>query len=138
MELDYAALATAVRQRRGRTSLATTAEETGISTATLSRLERGSFDPDVSTLLKVCDWIGVGPNSFVIGPGNREAPDPERAALVYRLWLAWGGDDADQDELLQLIRLVVGVRTRALAHGAGERERLQAEVERLRESSVSR
>lgn len=47
-----------VRKRQGM-SLRSVAEETGISAATLSRLEAGRGTPDLETLDKLADWMGL-------------------------------------------------------------------------------
>ena len=56
---------TAKRQDRG---LRETASEIGISSATLSRIERGHL-PDLETFRKVCDWLEVDPGEILGGKG---------------------------------------------------------------------
>lgn len=128
LTLDRKALAIAIRERRGRSSLRIAATETSISAATLSRLERADIDPDLPTLLAICGWLDTSPATFITGLDD-EAVNPARVALCNRLWLAWGGDDADSEELIALIRLIVGVRDRAIAHGALERDRMRAALQ---------
>jgi len=40
------------------------AEMTGLSPATISRLESDEFEPDMATFAKICDLIGFTPNDF--------------------------------------------------------------------------
>lgn len=66
------------------------AKETGVSVATLSRVERGgSKDIDAGTLVSVCSWMGVRPQEFRIGaepprvPGKKAAADTPEAVELY-------------------------------------------------------
>jgi transcriptional regulator with XRE-family HTH domain len=45
-------------------SLLSIESETGISRATLSRLQRRIAYPDMDTLLAVCSWMGVSPRKY--------------------------------------------------------------------------
>lgn len=53
-----------VRRKRGDKKLRETAEEIGISPATLMRVESGRI-PDVETFGKICRWLRVDPGSFL-------------------------------------------------------------------------
>jgi transcriptional regulator with XRE-family HTH domain len=58
-----------LRLRRARTERKATLEDvfkaTGVSVATLSRVERGgSKDIDAGTLMSVCKWMGARPEEF--------------------------------------------------------------------------
>lgn len=58
--IDLKRLSTAVRTKRGNRTLRKVADEVGLSIGTLSSLEREAIaDPDLSTMLKVCDWTGL-------------------------------------------------------------------------------
>jgi transcriptional regulator with XRE-family HTH domain len=46
---------------RQRITLRSAAEMTGVSAATLSRFERGTANPDLSTLNKLIDWLELDP-----------------------------------------------------------------------------
>lgn len=54
-------LADLVRARRGQTDLRDAAKQADVSAATLSRVERCEV-PSVETLLRLCEWMGIGPN----------------------------------------------------------------------------
>ena len=53
-----------VRKRRGEQGLRETAQEVGVSPATLSRVERGQL-PDIGTFSKLCEWLKVDPAEFL-------------------------------------------------------------------------
>jgi transcriptional regulator with XRE-family HTH domain len=53
-----------LQQHRGSMGVRTAAREIGISPATLSRIENGGI-PDMATLQKVCDWLGVDAASYL-------------------------------------------------------------------------
>ena len=84
------------RLRRARRDQGVTLEEvfkaTGVSVATLSRVERGgSKDIDAGTLVSVCKWMRVRPEEFRPGaeapkPPSRRAPasTPEAVELYLR------------------------------------------------------
>lgn len=57
------------------------AAEIGISSATLSRIERGHL-PDIETFRKVCAWLGVDPGE-VLGSKPRPVSAP-MAAVHFR------------------------------------------------------
>lgn len=63
-----------VRRKRGEEKLRETAQQIGISAATLLRVESGRI-PDVETFGKVCHWLGEDPGSFL-------GFEPEKAAKV--------------------------------------------------------
>jgi len=53
-------LGAAVREKRGERKLRETAQEIGVGTATLMRIESGRI-PDVETFGKVCKWLKWDP-----------------------------------------------------------------------------
>jgi len=53
-----------VEEKRGDSKLRETAQEIGISPATLLRIENGRI-PDVATFGKVCRWLDVDPGEFL-------------------------------------------------------------------------
>lgn len=70
--VDIQALADAMFQRRNQgarryptISLRCVADEIGVSAATISRIERGKT-PDLETYAKICTWLGVPLDRFVI------------------------------------------------------------------------
>jgi transcriptional regulator with XRE-family HTH domain len=67
------------RLRRARRDRGVTLEDvfktTGISVATLSRVERaGSKDIDAGTLVSICKWMGARPEEFRPGAGPPKTP----------------------------------------------------------------
>ena len=75
--IDFAKLAALVRAKRGDRGLREAAEEIGdVSPSTLSRIE-GERVEDVasSTLLSLCDWLGISPVEVI--KDARDAPPPD-------------------------------------------------------------
>ena len=56
---------------RGNQGLRAAAREIGISPTTLTRIERGG-EPDVPTLQKLCDWLGMASEAFVGVPRGEQ------------------------------------------------------------------
>ncbi len=65
--LNTELLAAMLKNKRGDKGLRTVAEEIGgVSAATLSRIEQGKI-PDVETFIKICTWLGVTTDNFIVG-----------------------------------------------------------------------
>ena len=65
--LNTELLATMLKDKRGNKGLRAIAQEIGgVSFATLSRIEQGKI-PDVDTFVKICKWLGVSTDTFIIG-----------------------------------------------------------------------
>lgn len=74
--LDREKLATAVRIKRGRTDITEAAEAAGIGRGTMYRIESGTMhDFGVEKFLRVCAWIDVPADYFVIKEGEPEAAE---------------------------------------------------------------
>ena len=59
-----------LKDKRGNKGLRAIAQEIGgVSFATLSRIEQGKI-PDVDTFVKICKWLGVSTDTFIIGGEN--------------------------------------------------------------------
>ena len=85
--IDVSALAAAIKAKRQVTTkgLRQAASGIGASASTLSRIERGK-PPDLSTYVRLCQWLGVPMERFVVEPWDVRV----RANL-----LAAGCDDPD-------------------------------------------
>ena len=57
-------IGTLVKERRGTQGVRLTANEIGISSATLSRVENGK-QPDLLTFEKLCRWLQMSPSEFL-------------------------------------------------------------------------
>lgn len=55
-----------LRRKRGNLPLRQVEQESGVSIATLSRLEKGG-EPDFTTYVKLCRWMGVSLDYFFGG-----------------------------------------------------------------------
>lgn len=64
--LNTELLAGMLKSKRGNKGLRAIADEIGgVSAATLSRIEQGKI-PDVDTFIKICKWLQVPTDSFII------------------------------------------------------------------------
>lgn len=69
-------LASMLRDKRGKNGLRSISEAIGdVSVATLSRIEQGKV-PDVDTFIKICDWLKVPTDTFVIRSQSKEVQNP--------------------------------------------------------------
>lgn len=72
-EINIEEFAARIREQRGKRGLREVAQEIGeISASTLSRIENGNI-PDLDTFIRVCRWLGVAPNAFIIGETSIDA-----------------------------------------------------------------
>lgn len=101
--LNTELLSSAIKTKRGKKGLRETAIEIGsISSATLSRVELGNL-PDVETFIKICKWLGVSTDTFVIGKTNNSFQLSEKDKLVYQLR---SSRELDADSINAMIALV--------------------------------
>lgn len=83
--LNTELLASMIKSKRAKKGLRDTAEEIGdISAATLSRIEQGNL-PDVETFIRLCKWLKVSTDVFVMGKKSDQIEVSEKDKLVYQL-----------------------------------------------------
>jgi transcriptional regulator with XRE-family HTH domain len=73
-----------VRERRGAKGIREAAQEIGISSATLSRVENGRL-PDLDTFSKVCRWLKIDP-SEILGcqtPAGKEIAQGQKMVFAH-------------------------------------------------------
>ena len=80
-KLTLQSLGRMLMEKRGTSGVRETANEIGISPATLSRVERG-YLPDLETFGKVCKWLKVDPGQ-VLGAKPVAVPTP-KAVVHFR------------------------------------------------------
>lgn len=106
MNFDNQKLAAMVRAKRDKQGLrATAAEISGVSPATLSRIEQGNV-PDLATFLRLCEWLDVTTEEFVIGFDAKDIeskPVWEKAA--YHLRADRTLDPETASALIRMIKL---------------------------------
>jgi transcriptional regulator with XRE-family HTH domain len=78
-EISLETLVKQLKEKRGAQGIRVTAEQIGVSPATLSRVERGNL-PDLETFRKVCEWLGVDPGVVL---GFRSAEDAKPVVRVH-------------------------------------------------------
>jgi len=72
-EINIEDFAAQIRRHRGKRGLREVAQEIGeISASTLSRIENGNI-PDLDTFIRICRWLDVSPDMFIIGETNLDA-----------------------------------------------------------------
>lgn len=63
-EISLALLVERIKQKRALKGIRETAAKIGISSATLSRVERG-YLPDLETFQKICQWVEIDPGEVL-------------------------------------------------------------------------
>lgn len=80
--LDTKKFSEMIRAKRGNNGLRAIAQEIGnVSAPTLSRIEQGNL-PDLDTYFRVCEWLGVSTDFFVLG---NESNDNNKKEVVAHL-----------------------------------------------------
>lgn len=74
----------ALREKRNY-GLRKAAEEIGCSASTLSRIERGTNDVDLTTFLAICDWLGFSPSIYIVQPEETAQPKIEPGDPMMRI-----------------------------------------------------
>lgn len=75
--IDIEKFAQLVKAKRGKRNLRDIAEEIGgVSISTLSRIAQGKI-PDLSTYMKICDWLEVSSEEFALNPSSKEKDHKE-------------------------------------------------------------
>lgn len=70
--IDIVKFAQLVKNKRGKRNLRDIANEIGeVSISTLSRIEQGKI-PDLSTYMKICEWLEVSTSEFESNPKTTE------------------------------------------------------------------
>jgi transcriptional regulator with XRE-family HTH domain len=106
-EIDTAKLAAAIRDRRKERALgvrAASSEIGGVSSSTLSRVEKGNL-PDLDTYLRLCRWLGRPATYFAVNPGEEvdqgvRLPDD----VIVQLRADRTLDERTRDALVTMIR----------------------------------
>ena len=81
--LNTELLAGMLKNKRADKGLRAIAEEIGgVSAATLSRIEQGKI-PDVDTFIKICKWLEVPSDSFVIGDSIKKPITPRERFVAH-------------------------------------------------------
>lgn len=114
-QLSPEALGQKVARKRGSMGIRAAAQEIGISSATLSRIERGHL-PDSRTLGKVCSWLGVDPGLFIGGvTGKANASAQPTVQIAFKQGQAFSPQTAKS-----LANLIVAAHQSFIEKIAGE------------------
>lgn len=81
--IDMDAFIAQLRARRGSTGLQKLAKELGgVSASTLSRIENGKKVPDMVIYLRLCEWMGVQPDTFFRTPNSSPKPPVDTPQII--------------------------------------------------------
>lgn len=81
--LNTELLASMLKNRRGDKGLRAVANEIGdVSAATLSRIEQGKI-PDVDTFIKICKWLEVTTDNFILGSKKAKPVSTKEQVLAH-------------------------------------------------------
>jgi transcriptional regulator with XRE-family HTH domain len=101
-------LASMIKQKRGKQGLRATANEIGdVSAATLSRIEQGKV-PDVDTFIKICQWLNVPTDAFIIKEDstiNSESEISHQDEILFHLRADKELDKDTVEALIQMVRV---------------------------------
>ncbi len=101
--LNTELLASTIKSKRGKKGLRDTAAEIGdISPATLSRVEQGNL-PDVETFIRLCKWLKMSTDIFVVGEKNTKSELSEKDRIVYQLR---SSQELDADTIGAMVSMV--------------------------------
>jgi transcriptional regulator with XRE-family HTH domain len=95
----------AIRDRAGLTQ-ADLAERASVSDETISRIERGAFEPAISTIVPVAEALGVSVDSLLGGRATRAIRNPTSALVQQLAVRAAQLDVSSQRALLRLAELL--------------------------------
>ena len=81
--LNTELLASMLKNKRGDKGLRAAADEIGgVSAATLSRIEQGKI-PDVDTFIKICKWLEVTTDAFILDSNNAKPVSTKEHVLAH-------------------------------------------------------
>lgn len=101
--LNTELLASTIKSKRGKMGLRDAANEIGnVSSATLGRVEKGNL-PDVETFIKICKWLQVSTDTFVIDKKITNTKLSEKDKIVYQLR---SSQELDKDTITAMIAMV--------------------------------
>lgn len=99
--LDIELLASMLKNKRANKSLRAISEEIGgVSFATLSRIEQGKV-PDVDTFIKICKWMDVKTDTFIIGGSDRKSVSTKEQVVAHLR--------ADRELSTDTVNMLIGV-----------------------------
>lgn len=100
--LNYDLLAGMIKDKRGKKGLRDTSVEIGgVSPATLSRIEQGKV-PDVDTFIKICKWLDVSTDTFIINHSTSEAKSNKEHIVAHLR----ADRELDQSTVAMLLRMI--------------------------------
>ena len=100
--LDTAKLSEVLRSKRGNKGLRAVAAEIGnVSAPTLSRIEQGKI-PDVETFIKICNWLEVPTDFFIINTNLEERISSKEHVVAHLR----ADRELSQDTIEMLVKMI--------------------------------
>lgn len=101
--LNTELLSSTIKTKRGKMGLRDAANEIGnVSSATLARVEKGNL-PDVETFIKICKWLQVSTDTFVIDKKVTNTKLSEKDKIVYQLR---SSQELDKETIAAMVAMV--------------------------------
>lgn len=96
-------LSSMIKSKRQSQNLRATAIQVGgVSAATLSRIEQGKL-PDVETFIKICKWLKVPTDTFIVGEKTTISKMKNKDLIVAQLR---ADRELDKDVVEAIVRMI--------------------------------
>src|SRR5258707_8610477 len=103
-QLDMQLFTAYLKARRNEMGLREAVQQIGeISPATLSRIENGRV-PDMDVFLRLCDWIGVPPETFLKNETSQTAAPKTTEVIEAHLRADRNLDDATAEAIANMVK----------------------------------
>jgi transcriptional regulator with XRE-family HTH domain len=107
-------LASMIKSKRKDQGLRATAENIGgVSAATISRIEQGKL-PDVETFIKICKWLEVPTDTFIIGEKTTISKMGNKDLIAAQLR---ADRELDKDVVEAIVRMIDLAYEKTSKHG---------------------
>ncbi len=115
--LNSELLASMIKSKRGKKGLREVATEISkeigdVSAATLSRIEQGKL-PDVETFIKICKWLNVATDEFIVGKKTSISKLTEKELVLSQLRAS---RELDEDTIEAMVSMVNMAFTKVRKH----------------------
>lgn len=102
LTLNTKLFAQTIKSRRANKGLRAAAKDIGISFTTLSRIEQEKV-PDVDTFIRICKWLNVSTDTFIIGSSKRTKELSNKEQIVAHLRAE---KELNKDTINMLIKMI--------------------------------
>ena len=110
-------LSSMIKSKRQQQNLRVTAAEIGgVSAPTLSRIEQGKV-PDVETFIKICKWLEVPTDTFILGEKTTISKMSNKDLIVSQLR---ADRELDKPTVEAIVRMIDLAYTKTSKNGKGK------------------